>query len=214
MKEFIKKVIYFDIVYNLTDIFFSNTFFFEKGKIFHVIVDTWTLIFFIGWFFCGILAIGIMKFLSLRIDKFIYESNSLICYSAFILRGLTWFNVGFYNLSNQYYWQILEGAIYVLCFVLVVILLFCLWKYRIEISTGIFLTAFIYAFTHWEIAFYSIFNIEKPNDFLQGLFILGVLILFLPIIIFFRKKGFYDFRSRKDKWLEAKGEGPYKKCHK
>lgn len=211
MKELIKKAIYFDIIYNLTDIFFSNTFFFEKGKVFRVIVDTWTLLFIVGWFFCGIIAIGIMKFLSLKINKYIYESNAMICYSAFILRGLTWFNVAFYNLPNKFHWQILEGTIYVLCFVLVVILLFRFWKYRIEISAGIFLTAFIYDFTHWEKLFYSIFNIIKPNDFQRGLFILGIFALFLPTIIFLRNKGLYDFRSRKDKWLEANGEGPYKK---
>jgi hypothetical protein len=211
MKEFIKKVIYFDIVNNLADIFFSNTFLFEDGKIFRVIVDAWTFIFFIGWFFYGIIAIGIIKFLSVKVNKFMYESDKFICYMAFILRGSTWFNVAFCDFSNEIFWQIFAGLTSLLCFVVSILFLFRFWKYHVEINAGVFLTAFIYAFTHWEVPFYMMFNIVKPSYFLRGLFILGILVIFLSTVIFLRKKGLYDFRSRKDKLMEVKEEGPYQK---
>lgn len=211
MKKFIKKVLYFDIIYNLTNIFFSNMFFFENGKTFQVVMDTWTLIFFVGWFFYGIVGIGIIKYLSLKINKFIYESDALICYLALNFRGLTWLNVLFFGFLDDYFWGIIGFSIEIICFVLLILILFHFWKYRIEISAGIFLTAFIYAFTHWEKPFYSFFSISNPNELLRGLFILVILVLFLPTVIFLRNKDLYDFRSRKDKRLETKGEGPYQK---
>jgi len=173
-----------------------------------------TLVLLVGWFFCGIIGIGIMRFFSTKINKFIYESNAFVCYTAFILRGLTWFNVSFFKFLDEYLWGIISGIIYVSTFVLIILTLFYYWKYHIEMNISIFLTAFIFGFTHWEKPFYLNFGIANPGDFLRGVFILGILILFLLLVIFLRKIGLYDFRSRKDKWLETAGEGPYKRISK
>ena len=212
MKEYFKKVIYFAIIYMLTDIFFSNTFLFEKGKIFKVVIDAWTLIFIIGFFLFGLIEIWILKLLSGKINRFIYESNVLICYSAFILRCTDWTFGLFFGFLRD--WRSIETIISFVFFIAIVLLVFRNWKYRIEISVSVFLSAFIYAFTHLEIPFYRWLGIFNVTPFLRDIFLLSILILVLLILIILRKKGVYDFRSKKDKWLEKIGDGPYKRIHK
>jgi hypothetical protein len=214
MKKFLKKVVYFDVVYNITNIFFSNILWFKNGKIFQVIIDSWTLVFLIGWFFCGIVGVGLIKYFGAKTNKFIYESDEFICFSAFLLRSLRWVNASFIDFLDNHFWGGATTLFDVICFVMIILVLYYFWKYRFEISASLFLTSTIYAFTHLEIPFYSIFHIIKPNDFQRGLFILGILALFLPTVIFLRNKGLWDIRPRKDKRLEADGEGLYRKISK
>lgn len=212
MKEFIKKVIYFDIIFNLTDIFLSNTSFFQKGQVFRVNVDMWTLLFLIWWFFGGIIGILILKFLSSKVNRFIYESNKFVCYLAFITRGTDWIFGLIFGFLKKF--EIIEMLVYIIYFVALILLIYYFWKYRKEISFSIFLTASIYAFTHLEIQLYSSYGVLKVNEFLRGLTLVPVLILVILILVFLRRKGVYDFRSREDKWLEKIGDGPYKRISK
>ena len=156
--------------------------------------------------------IWIIKRLSGKINRFIYESDALLCYSAFILRGTDWtFSLLFGFLKD---WQWIEIIVSFLYFIVIALLVFKSWKYRIELSVGVFLSTFIFSFIHLEIPFYHWLGIANVTKFLRHIFVLSKLILVVLILVILRKKGVYDFRSKKDKWLEKIGEGPYQKIIK
>jgi hypothetical protein len=211
MKDFIKRTLYFDLFYNIMIQYCDGLILFKHGQVFKFTFDIWNIIFFIGGFVYGLLAVGIIKFISSKTDRFVYDSNKLICYAAVLYQGLVWFEISFFNFLEYSYLQIPIFLITVVYFIILVFVLYYFWRYRIEIAAGIILNATIYEQTDWSVWFYKLLHIPKPSHFLQGLFYLGVLVIFLAITISLRRMKVYDFRSRKDKWLEAMGEGPYKR---
>lgn len=215
MKEFIKKAFYFDLAYMITKIFFSDLILFKHGKVLDLTFDFWTLYLFVVFFVFGIITIGIIKIISSKTSKFIYESNKLICLAAFIGRGVDCFNTLFLNKFASKLDPAIQylGGIFNLGYIILgFLVLYYFWKYRLEICTGIFICASIYYHVDLQIWFYQqFFKMAHPSDYLQGFFLLAVLVIFLLVTITLRKLGVYDFRGRKDKWLESLREGPYKR---
>jgi len=215
MKEFIKKVFYFDLIYNLTDIFYSNLVLFKHKKVFDITFDFWTLYFLVVFFLLGAVIMGVVKLLSLKTNKFIYESNKFICLGAFLGRGMDCFFILFLNMlykKSDFAIQTFGTLINLGYEIIAFLILYYFWKYRIEICTGIFICGSLYAHMHLQIWFYQkFFKMAHPKEYLQGFFLLAVLVIFLLVTITLRKLGVYDFRGRKDKWLESLREGPYKR---
>lgn len=210
MKEFIKKAFYFDLFFNIMTQYCDGFILYKHGQFFKLTFDSWNIIFLITGFLYGLITVGIIKFISSKIDRFIYDSNKMICYLAVLFEGLTWFEISFFHFLEYSYFQIPITLIAITYFVGLIFILYYFWGYRIEIAIGIILNATIYEQTDWPVRFYKQLNIPKPSHFQQGLFYLGVIIIFLVITISLRRMKVYDFRSSKDKWQEALGEGPYK----
>ncbi len=212
MKDFIKKALYFDIIYNLTNIFFSNVHLFEKGHIFKIVFSGWELVFLLGFFIIGLIVIGIIKIVSTKVNKFIYESDIFICYFAFLIQSLDWLTLMVADPVKPFIGGILAYFSYVVICFMLILGLYYFWKYRIEICFSAFITTSIYDFTKLVQNFYATFyHIQKPNQLLLGIPLLFILAFLLALTLLLRHFKLFDFRSRKDKWLESQGEGPYKR---
>jgi hypothetical protein len=208
MKGYLLKIVDFTIIYILTDLFFSNLIFFKGGKIFDLSIDGITLMLIITGFLYSFIYIGIIKLVSIKINDFIYNSNVMICYTAFIFRSYDWFYTLFFGwFAKTLSWTdiLVNNLITFVSLIVVVLPLYYFWKYRIEISVGMFLGGLLYS---------DIFNripqLKMPDDWKQGITISIIVALFIGIAVSLRKLGVYDFRSQKDKWQEKLGEGPYK----
>jgi len=211
LKDFLKKALYFDLVYNITWLFFNNIYIFQKGYAFKIFFDFWVVWNLVYFFLEGLLAIVIIKFLSTKINKFLYDSIEFICYSVVIYKCFDWFEICFFHSIHDYFFGIPADIIVICYFTLGVLALYYFWKYRIEIGIGLFIPAYIFHKTHLETPFFRFLNISHPSDFLLGILLVIICILVLFVMLFLRKLKIYDFRSRKDKWLELQGEGPYKR---
>lgn len=213
MNDYLKKVFYFGLTYIIIDIIFTNiNFFTNDGSIIKIGFDTISIMMIIGSFCFAFLFVLLIKLLSKWISRSIYDSNLMIVYISFCFSSFT----GLYVLFLEFLEEInyLLGWIVTFgYFLLIILVLKKYWKYRQEIGIGLFLTRLMFAENGFIIDFFKYFGIAKASDFLQGIFILVVFALFLAITITLRRIGVYDFRSKKDKWLESIGEGPYEQRH-
>ncbi|PRX26714.1 hypothetical protein BX659_11978 [Orenia metallireducens] len=218
MKEYLKKIGYFALVYILTDWFFHNLSFFSNGEFgVSLTVDIWTLIGIIILVIHSIFHIAIIKLVSIKLDKFIYKSIKFIIYSAFIQSCFEGFDVLFFSpwkkipLGVVYFF----GALY---FIALVLSLYYLWKYRVELAGGMFIINLIIYKTNLAVLnkedfldrlVINYFNLGNYTNFCKGVVLLIVLLIFLAITIFLRKKGVYDYRNRQEQWQEKMKQGYY-----
>lgn len=213
MIDFIKKVFCFEAFYVLTDFFFTNVTLLRSNQIIKVTFDFTTIFSIIFMFFFGLLVVGIIKLLSQKINTFLYESNKLISIVAFLIRGILWLVP-----QEKFDWfSQLNGCLLDLSLTIIIaLIIYYFWRYHIEICAGVFLSAFIYYHTELTTWFFKeLLNISHPNNILQRVFLLTILVLFMVITIYLRTKGIYDFRSKNDKILESYERGPYKRiCNK
>lgn len=220
MKEYIKKSLYFGLIFNLVGLFEHNIKIFpKKGTVYSVFIDFWTLVIFIGIFLYAFIFIAILFFISKKINNSIYKSKKVIGYIAFITASLD----GLMVLLFKHLWinnDVVGIFITIGYFLLAVSLVYFFWKYRIEIASGVFLTNMIYYQTNLISSndtdlvtrlFNQYYGISHLSDPIKGLILLLMLVVYLTILIFLRKKGIYDYRKKKELWQEKMGEGPYKK---
>ena len=207
MKEFLKKSLYFGLIENLVILFFQNVTLFHKNEIFNFSFDGWSLIIFIGIFIYSFALVGVIKFISTRINNFIY-SYKMITYIAFTDSSIDWV----INLLGR-----TEGNGGIISYLIIAgqlvfctLLLYYGWKYRLELSAGIFLGRFLFAYRIAENIYRHEF-LKKPKNVEEFYLITSIVLLFIFITFILRKLNVYDFRSPKDKHLEVMGEGPYKK---
>ncbi|WP_181186445.1 hypothetical protein [Orenia metallireducens] len=218
MKEYLKRVGYFALVYILTNLFFHNLSFFSNGEFgVSLTVDIWTLIGIIILVIHSIFHVGIIKLVSIKLDKFIYKSTKFIIYSAFIQSCFEGFDVLFFGP-----WKKLSaGEVYsivTLYFTVLVLSLYYLWKYRVELAVGMFIINLIIYKANLaalnkedflDRLLSNYFELGNYIHFFKGVLLLIVLMIFLAITILLRKKGVYDYRSRQEQWQEKMKQGYY-----
>jgi len=221
--KYLKRVFYFWLVINLNAFLMYNTSFFTKnGELFSITVGTLTLLLIIGLFIFSFPAIGLIKLISIKLYSFIYDSTKFICYFATILVHFE----GLYTLllGTSIQSEIITGLSIFGCFILFIYILYCFWKYRLEITIGMFLTNFVvYQFNFWVTTYLISTNkpdllskfmqqylgIEHVTNPMKGIVLLLFLAIFLTITIFLRKKGVYDYRSSEEQQQEKLREGYY-----
>lgn len=210
LRYYLKKVLCLAFFYIFTDVLFYNVdYFIKNGSIIRIGFDALSVAIYFGSFLLSFLFVLAIKLLSKRIDKFIYESNTMIIYIAICLQSFTGLYVLLFKTIEKQVW--LLGLTITLGYsFLIVYILYKFWKYRLEITLGLFLTRVMFTGNGFIIEFYKTIGVKKPNDFLQGISISTIFVIFILLSVFLQKKGVYDFRSRKDKWLESVGQGPYK----
>jgi hypothetical protein len=214
MNDFIKRALYFGLIYNIANAISDNFIIIKHQQSYSIKVafDMFSILIIIGFFIFAFLLVAIIKLLSVKINQFIYESYTSITYIAFIAVTVDWV-VNLLGISGESGNKIL---FYVLCYstifgqlILCTLVIYYFWKYRIEIGLGIFLGRILFTFDIADKIYLQILSI-KPTDVKRFYLISIIVILFIALTIILRKLNVYDFRSRKDKWLEATGEGPYK----
>lgn len=207
MKEFVKKSLFFGLINNLVVCFFQNVTLFQKNEVFKLSVDGWSIVVFTGIFIYSFAFVGIIKLIACRINNFIY-SYKMIAYIAFTHASIDWV----INLLGRAegHGGIISYLIIAGQLVFCTLLLYYGWKYRFELSTGVFLGQFLFAYNIVENT-YRHFSHKKPKNVEEFYLITAIVLMFLIIAFILRKLNVYDFRSQKDKQLEVMGEGPYKR---
>lgn len=214
MRDFLKRVLYFGLVGNLTNYLFDNLIITKDNDLLNIkfLFNSWTIILIIGFFCFSFLFVAIIKILSIKINRFIYESYTSLAYIAFLEISAEWIVSLLGSTSehgNKVLFNIISDFTIIMQLILCMLVIYYFWKYRIEICVGIFIGRILQNFGLATQILSHIF-LEKPTNIEKFYFISIVVILFITLTIILRRFNVYDFRSRKDKWLEATGEGPYK----
>ncbi|HLV10164.1 MAG TPA: hypothetical protein VKY40_08145 [Halanaerobiales bacterium] len=220
MGRFIKKALYFGLIYNLVFYIIHNIKFFpKKGTIYQGFIDFWTLLFMFIGFVTGFIFLAIIYLLSKKYKMDIYDSNKMIGYIAFTYCSFEGLSVIFF----EKLWEnndLIGIIVTVGYFLLIVVALYYFWKYRIEIASGVLITNILYYKTNfvnsnnqdYVTKFFSNYTgITQLSDHYKGMILLFLLFIYLAVLVFLRKKGVYDYRNRQELWQEQMEEGPYKK---
>jgi hypothetical protein len=198
------------------------SFFTKSGELFSITIDTITLMLTFGWFIFSFVAIGIIKLISMKKNKFIYESKKFIIYFTFLFHNFAGLSVLLFH--NYIKNELINCLLIFIYYILFIFILYYFWKYRLEIVIGMLLTnLFVYKINFWFSTY--LIHTNKPDllsKFMQqylglahvtnpmkGVVLLLFLVIFLTITIFLRKKGVYDYRSSQEQRQEEMQEGYY-----
>jgi hypothetical protein len=216
--RYIKNLFYYVIIDNLFDFLFYNIF--KESNKFTIIIDHWTIGTFVVSILDGLVLIGILKLISLKLNTYIYKSQKFIIFLFIIYNNIGGLEILLTSPVRKKYLSSFQFLYVVSLIYLLIslILIYYYWKYRLEITIGIVITNFIISFTKLDhldktdfldIIIKNNFGIEYISNFNKGLIMLGFLIITITIPIYLRKIGVYDYRSRKEKWQEKVGKDLY-----
>lgn len=183
----------------------------HQGYSFKSGFDGLSLILIISTFIFSFVFIAIVKLLSVKINRFIYESYASISYIAFNFVTADWIVnlLGPLREQRTIWFEIMCDSSIIIQLILCTLVIYYFWKYRLEISLGIFIGRILQSYGIATKILAVIFSI-KPTNREKFYLVSAIVIIFIALTILLRKLNVYDFRSRKDKWLETTGEGPYK----
>ncbi len=200
MKEYLKKVVGFTLCLSFNIILFHYIDFSNNSL--GVTIDLVLIIGMISLIVIGILAVGVLKFISSKLNNDLLYDFKFICYLALINGSVILLSFFFPETNND----LTEWLIAWSAFGVYILVLYYFWKYRLEIFVGNFLMQVLHKKT-------ELININKSDeliDFLQmylpvshiskrleGMILLIFLLIFVYVAHLLRKAGVYNYGSNK-----------------